>query len=327
MSRRWFLALTAAICIAGPATAQQVTFKFGHAASSKHPFHTGVEMFAESVSQKTSGAVKIEVLGNRQLGDDRQLLEGVRLGTIDGALVSSVTFSLAANAPAFDALQLPFVVPSYEKLTSVLTGPVGQKLLDSLDARGMKGLGYYEAGLRHFLSSKGAVTTIGDFKGLKTRIVPVPLHKATWEAVGTNPIGLPYGEVYTGLQTKVIDAVEINMSSIETEKLFESAKDVTLTGHYFWPGVLVMNKARFEALPEATRAAIVAAGRETIARQIDFVAKDEARSIAALKAAGVKVHELKDLAKMREATHPVLETWTKRDPLIREFIDAVGSGS
>jgi tripartite ATP-independent transporter DctP family solute receptor len=311
----------------GAASAADYTFKVGHAASSTHAFNTGVEMFAEAVAEKTGGKVAIEVFGDRQLGDDKQLLEGVQLGTIDGALVSSPIFPLAAGAAAFDALQLPFVVPSYDALSAALSGPVGQKLLDSLDAKGMKGLSFYEAGQRHFLSREKPVKTLADFEGLKTRIVPIPLHKATWEAVGTNPVGMPYGEVYSGLETGVIDAVEINLSSVESENLFQNAKEVTLTGHYFWPGVLVWNKAKFDALPEDIQAALVEAGKETIAKQYAFVKEDEARVAKALQEKGVTINELEDLEAMRAKTAPVVEEWSGKDPIIGEFIETVRKGS
>jgi len=311
----------------GFAAAADYTFKIGHAASSQHAFNKGVEMFAEAVAEKTGGKVEVEVIGDRQLGDDKQLLEGAQLGTIDGALVSAPIFPLAAGAAAFDALQLPFVVTSYDDMSAALSGPVGQKLLDSLDAKGMKGLSFYEAGQRHFLSREKPVKSIGDFDGLKTRIVPIPLHKATWEAVGTNPVGMPYGEVYSGLETGVIDAVEINLSSIESENLFQNAKEVTLTGHYFWPGVLVMNKAKFDALPDDIQQALIDAGHETIAAHYQFVKEDEERVKAALQDQGVTINELDDLQAMQDKTAPVVEEWSGKDPVIGEFIETVRKGS
>lgn len=315
--------LAAGVAMASTAGAAEMTFKMGHAASDKHPFHTGVEMFAEQVSKGTDGAVEIQVFGNRQLGDDKQLLEGVRLGTIDGALVSSVMFSLVANSPAFDALQLPFLVDSYDELADALTSDTAQKMLDGLASEGMKGLGFYEAGLRHFLNSKGPVRTVEDFQGLKTRIVPVPLHKATWEAVGTNPVGIAYGEVYTSMQTGVIDAVEFNISSIETENLWENAKYVTLTGHYFWPGVLIFNKEKFDQLPAEVQQTMIQAGHDTIRPQVQFVADDESRSRSVLEDKGVEFYQLEDLDNMRARMEPILEEWRGRDPLIAEYIDMV----
>ncbi|MCO5070620.1 MAG: TRAP transporter substrate-binding protein [Rhizobiaceae bacterium] len=316
----------ALLCLASTANAQETVLKFGHAASSKHLFHTGLEDFAKRVADKTGGKVKIEVYGDRQLGDDKQLLEGIQIGTIDGALVSSPTLPLSIGATAFDALQLPFVVGSYEQLSGALLSPVGDELLKSLDQKSIKGLGFIEAGQRHFLSRGKAVEKVADFAGLKTRIVPIPLHKATWEAVGVNPIGMAYGEVYSALETGTIDAVEINLSSIESESLYDAAKNVTLTGHYFWPGVLMMSNIGWQKLSPEVQAALEEAGRETTAEAYKTAAAQESEVTKALEAKGVTITKLSDLPEMQEKTSGVVTEWLKKDPLIQSFYDAVKAG-
>ena len=316
--------LAAALMMAAvPAQSAEHTFKFGHAASSSHLVHTGVEMFAEKVAEKTDGAVEIEVFGDRQLGDDRQLLEGIQLGTIDGALVSAPVLPLAIGAAAFDALQLPFVVTSYEQMGAALASDIGQQLLDTLDAQGIKGLGYIEAGQRHFLATNTQVASIADFDGLKTRIVPIPLHKSTWEAVGVNPIGMAYGEIYSALETGTIDAVEINLSSVQSESLYQTAKHVTRTGHYFWPGVLMMGGEKFDALPDDIKAAMIEAGNEVIAEHYALAASQEAETAEFLEANGVTIGDLDNLDEMRALTQPVVDKWLENDPLIKAFVDQV----
>lgn len=323
--RTGLVALAMILAPVSAVSAQETTLKFGHAAASTHLFQGGTELFAQKVADKTGGKVKIEVYGDRQLGDDGELLQGIQLGTIDGALVSAPVLPLKMDAPAFDALQLPFLVQTYDQMAAALASPVGQKLLDSLDAQGIKGLGYIEAGQRHFLGRTKKVETVADFEGLKTRIVPTPLHKATWTAVGVSPVGLAFGEVYSALETGTIDAVEMNLSSIKAESLYQSAKYVTLTGHYFWPGVLMINKARFESLPEDVQQAMVEAGHEVIAEQYKMAADDEADVRKFLEENGVEISELAELDKMQEKTRPVLEEWVGKDPLIKEFADAVNA--
>ncbi|WP_018699248.1 TRAP transporter substrate-binding protein [Amorphus coralli] len=321
--RRLLALAGAALILAGPAYAQDHTFKMGHAASSKHLFHTGLEIFAEKVDEKTDGQVKIEVYGDRQLGDDKQLLEGLQIGVIDGALVSAPVLPLVIGASSFDALQLPFVVSTYEEMAGALGSPIGQELLDTLDAKQIKGLGYIEAGQRHFLAKDKQVGTIDDFAGLKTRIVPIPLHKATWEAVGVNPIGMAYGEVYSALETGTIDAVEINLSSIQSESLFEPAKHATLTGHYFWPGVIMLSGAAWNKLPDDLKAAVAEAGREATQEQYAIAAAQEAETAAFLEEQGVEIGELEDLSAMQAKTQPVVDEWLTKDPLIQKFYDQI----
>jgi len=308
------------------AGAQEVTLKMGHAAASTHIFHTGLEIFARKVDEKTNGNVKIEVFGDRQLGDDKQLLEGIQIGLIDGALVSSATLPLVIGAASFDALQQPFTVSSYEQLSGVLTSDLGDELLATLDEKKIKGLGFVEAGLRHFLSREKAVASLADFEGLKTRIVPIPLHKAIWETIGVNPIGMPYGEVYSALETGTIDAVEINVSSIKSESLYNAAKQVTLTGHYFWPGVIMMSGATWDKLSDEDKAAVTVAGKEATAEAYALAASQDAETVKFLEENGVTINTLGDLDDLKALTASVVTTWKEKDPLITKFTDAFAAG-
>lgn len=314
------IAAAAALALGGGAQAETIKVRLAHAAASSHPFNKACEMFRDAVAKKTNGRVEVQIFGDRQLGDDRQVLEATVAGTIDASLASSVLFSLVVKKPAFDALQLPFLITSYDNLAKLLTSAPANAMLAQLDSVGLKGLSYGEAGQRHFLSSKGAVRKIEDFKGLKTRIVPVPLHKAIWEAVGANPVGVAYGEVYTSMQTKVIDAVEFNISSVETENLWETAKFLSLTGHYFWPGVITYNKAKFDALPKDVQQAMVEAGREIVAAHVAYVDKEEGGSAERLKKKGVQIASFDELAQMRARMKPIVDQWSAKDPLIAQFV-------
>lgn len=298
----------------------QTKIRLAHATAETHPFHKHALMFKEAVEKKTGGRVQVEIFSNRQLGDDRQILEATVAGTIDASLASSVLYSLVVKKPGFDALQLPFLLSSYENEAKLLTSPQAQALLDDLSSAGLKGLSIGEGGMRHFLSAKGPVTKAQDFKGLKTRIVPVPLHKAIWETAGASPVGIAYGEVYTSLQTHVIDAVEINASSVNGENLWEPAKHFTLTGHYFWPGVISYNKARFERLPVEVQKALVDAGREVIAPQVMFARDDEAQATEQLRKKGVNVYKFGDLAQIRTQMKPIIDQWAAKDKAINDLV-------
>ena len=313
-------ALFASVIAGASAQAQTVTFRVAHGASSKHPLHKYVEFYSEILEKKTAGKVKVQIFGDRKLGGDKDILLGVKAGTIDSAFVSSVLFALVVRKSAFDALQLPFVVSNYDNLNKMFLSNTANKMLASLDDIGIKGLGLGEAGLRHFLARTGPVTTIAGFKGLKTRIVPVPLHKAIWSALGANPVGIAYGEVYTTMATNGIDAVEFNASSVLAENLYKPAKHLSLTGHYFWPLVLIHNKAKFEKLPKDVQKAMMEAGREATTLHVQYVKKDEASTLDTLKANGVKVYKFEELDKVRNTVAPIVDQWVKRNPLIAEYV-------
>lgn len=314
-------ALGAALMAAPVAQAADVTLKLGHVTQTSHPFHIGAEMFRDAVAKKSGGSMEISVYPARQLGDDRQLLEGVRLGTIDAAVVSSSTFALFT--PVMDALQLPFLIPSYEALADAFLSAPADKMLASLDTLGIKGLGYYEGGFRHFLNSKRPVRTVADMQGLKIRVVPNPLHIAIFRALGANPTPMPYGEVYTALETGALDGSEINVSSVLSERFYEKAKHMTMTGQYFFPAVTIVNKAKFDRLTPEQRKVLTDAARETIRPQVEAAAAQEGEAAKKIAAQGVEIIKFEDFATAREKVKALSAEYEAKNPLIKEFAEHV----
>lgn len=314
------LAVVAAIAVPS-AQAQVVTIKLGHVTQTTHPFHMGAEMFRDAVSAKTAGQVKIDIYPARQLGDDRQLLEGVRLGTVDAAVISSSTFSLFT--PIMDGLQLPWLIASYDRLAEAFVSPPAQEMLGRLDGLGMKGLGYFEGGQRHMLNSRRPGDTLADWQGLKVRVVPNPLHIAIFKAVGASPTPMPYGEVYTALETGVLDGSEINVSSVYAEKFYEKASNLSLSGHFFFPGVVVINKARFAKLSADQQKALVSAALEAIKPQVKATENQEKDYLAKLKPLGLKVTPFKDRESAVKRVKAISDEYEAKDPLIKKFADQV----
>jgi TRAP-type transport system periplasmic protein len=300
----------------------QTELRLAHGSPRGHPNYTHAQMLAEQIGQATQGEIEIDVFGDRQLGDDRDIIQLVAAGTVDMGYASSVNFPLILGKVAFDALQLPGLVATYDDLALTLQSEAAVKILDSLDDAGLKGLCYSEGGQRHFLNRAGPIRTVDDFAGLKTRIVPIPLHKAIWERAGTNPVGVPYAEVYTALQTNVIDAAESNISSIGADNLWENAKHVTLTGHYFWPGLFFMSKAKYDTLAPDLQQAIVDTCRNLTPEFVAHTKQQEAEGIEQLKAEGVQIYEFEDRERLLELMQPVFDEWAAKDPLIGEYIAA-----
>lgn len=319
---RGALVTTAVTLFAFSATAQSIELRMAHGSPRGHQNAMHADMLAEKIAESSGGDVKVNVYGDRQLGDDGDMIQLVQSGTVDMAYASSVNFPLTLNKVAFDALQLPGLASSYEHLGRMLGSEPAIAMLDSLESDGLKGLCYSEGGLRHFLTRNKPIETVADFEGLKTRIVPIPLHRAIWEALGANPIGVPYGEVYTAMQTNVIDAVEFNVSSINADKIYENAKYLTLTGHYFWPGLFFMNKAKYDSLPPEAQEAIVSSCRDLVPAFMDIAAEAEGELIQKLKDEGVQVSEFTDRDALLEKTAPVFDEWSAKDPLIADFVAA-----
>lgn len=301
--------------------AAPMKLRLPHTTPDIHPTGFAANTFKKILEAKLPGAIEVQIFPNRQLGGDKELLEQTIAGTQDIAISGGILFPLVTGRPAMDAYQLPFLLNTYEAFEAIAKHDITKKIFADLGSTGIVGLNIFDVGQRHFLSTERKVYKTEDFKGLKVRIVPVPLHKATWEAVGTTPIGLAYSEVYGALQTKVIDAVEINVSSVISENLWESGKYFTLTGHYFWPAVMMANKAALEGYPAEIRQAIIEAAEETVSPTMAYSKKLDMEGRAWIQEKGVKIlGELQDLPVMQKKMEPILAEWGKKDPLIAEFI-------
>lgn len=307
---------------AAPAFAEPLTLTLGHAVFETHPFHDASVRFAKAVEEKSDGQIKIDVFPARQMGDVKELMEGVQMGTVDMTINSSS--ALATLDPAVDAFQLPYVMRDYDDFARMAISPQSQAIMDKLGDHGMIGLGLYEGGQRHFLSGDKSISNILDFSGLKTRVAPSELFLDIWNAVGVNPTPMAYGEVYSGLETGTIDAVEINLTSIQSEGLFDAAKNVTLTGHYFWPGMLLVNKSIFDGLTAEQQKILREAALEVVQSQVMAVKDHNDQLIAALEDEGMTVTQASDSlkAELDAAWAPVVAKYVDRDPLIAEFVKA-----
>lgn len=318
------LAAGAVAAVSSPFVARAAarTLRIAHASNEIHPGHKMATSFAEALAEIAPGAFEVQIFPNRQLGDDKQNLESAMAGALDLAMASGVLYPLVTGRPAMDAWQLPFLVKDYDHFGELALGAAGQALLDDLRPAGLVGLATADIGRRHFLSVKKPVTTLADLQGLKTRIVPVPLHKAIWEGLGTAPVGLPYGEVYGALETGVIDAVEINVSSMLGENLWEIGKHFTLTGHYPWHAVTAMSTMAWDKMGAEEQAALKEAGRRSVTATLDYAKAQDAEGREVLKGKGVEILDLADLPEMKAKTAPIVDQWSAKDKLIAEFVAA-----
>lgn len=300
----------------------QIRMRLAHAAAEVHPGHIAAVTFKEELEKRVGDRVRVQIFPNRQLGDDKPNLEAAIAGTIELCGTSGILYPLVTGREALLAPQLPFLIKDYDHFTKLALSDAGQALLDDLAPAGLVGLQLTDIGQRHFVSATKPVKKVADFAGLKTRIVPVGLHKAIWEAVGTAPIGMPYGEVYSALETKVIDAVEINVSSMLGENLWEVGKNMTLTGHYPWHNVIACNKAFFDKLPAEIQKAMREAGRASTVSTLAYTKKQDFSQRDELKKKGVQFHDLEDLPLMKQKMSALIETYAKKSPLIEAFVKA-----
>ena len=315
-------AFGATLAMPGIVRAEGKMIRMAHASNEIHPGHILAASFRDALEEVLPGAFNVQIFPNRQLGDDKQNLESAVAGTLEMAMVSGVLIPLVTGRPAYDAWQLPFLVRDYDHFEKLALSPIGRKLQDDLEPAGIIGLATADIGQRHFLSVNSQVRSIGDMKGLKTRIVPVPLHKAIWEQLGAAPVGLPYGEGYGALETGVIDAVEINVSSMLGENLWEIGKNFTLTGHYPWHASNVVSTGFWNTLADEEKEALREAGRRSVSATLAYAKEQDLAGRDELGEKGVEIFELDNLAEMQETVAPLTTQWAEKDPLIAEFVEA-----
>ena len=193
--------------------------------------------FKELVEERSGGAVTVDLYPNQQLGGDREYTEAATQGNV--TMGGPSTANIAPFVPAMNAFETPFLFSDRETVYAALDSEAGQALLDSLESAGLKGLGYFENGFRQLTTNK-EINSLADLKGLKIRVMENEVHLAIWEALGTNPSPLAFGELYSALQQKAFDAQENPAELIYNTKFYEVQDHVYLTNlhHLHEPGYL-----------------------------------------------------------------------------------------
>jgi C4-dicarboxylate-binding protein DctP len=253
----------AVLCLGGaalPANAQEVSWKFAHENQETVPAAKAAHMVADLVSKKTQGKFQIQVYPAGQLGHEKDLIGEVQLGTVQ--MTFTPTAPLSNFDPRMQLVDLPFLFPSREATYAVLDGPVGQKLLASLDSRGIKGLVFWESGFKQMTSSVRPILSPKDLQGQKVRTMQSPMLLEQYREWGANPIAISFSETYNALQQGVADAQENPLISIYSMKFYEVQKYLTMSNHGYTAFVVMANKQAYDGLKPEFRDALDSALKE-----------------------------------------------------------------
>lgn len=260
-----FLACVFAVALVAGNAAAATIMRLAETHPQDYPTTKGDYEFARLVKERTQGRIVIEVYHSKQLGEEKAVVEQVQLGGIDMTRVSiSVT---AAFAPELDALQLPYLYRDEQHMWKVLNGPVGQDIFKKLEASNFVGLGWFESGARSFYTKK-QVKTVGDLKGMKIRVQQSPLMVGLVEGLGATATPMAFGEVYSALQTGVIDGAENNWPSYLSTGHYEVAKYFVTDEHTRVPEIIIGSKRVFDKLSKEDQALIAQAAKDAVAYQI-----------------------------------------------------------
>jgi tripartite ATP-independent transporter DctP family solute receptor len=257
-----------------------------------YPTTLGDIRFADLVKERTNGRIQIEVYPSSQLGEEKAVIEQVQFGAIDFTRVS--ISPLSSFVPLFNALQLPYLYRSDDHMWKVLLGPIGKELLASLEPSGFIGIGWFEPGARNFYNSKRPVYKPEDLAGLKIRVQESELMVGLVQALGAVATPMPYGEVYSGLQTGVIDGAENNWPSYESTSHYEVAKYYTLDEHTRVPEIIIASKISMQKLSKEDQELIKQAALDAIPYQRQLWTEREKTSEAKVRAGGAVIIPVED---------------------------------
>ena len=273
-----------------------------------HPYNLGMNKIGELVSEKTDGAVKLDVFGNSQLGSERDLLEGLQLGSLQMTCTS--TAPLAGFTDAFLVFDLPFIFETTEQARAVLDSEIGQEILHSVDDQGLVGLAWFENGFRNVTNNVRPITVPDDLKGIKIRTMENQMHMAAFSIMGADPTPMAMGDVFTALQQGTIDAEENPVPIVATNKFQEVQKYISMTGHLFSPTPVFIAKDYYEALPEEYQTAIQEAATEAAPYQREQIDEQNVSGLEELTNDGMEANE-PEKAPFQEATAPLYDQYIK----------------
>ena len=273
-----------------------------------HPYNLGLVKMGELINEKTNGAVKLDVFGNSQLGGERDLIEGLQLGSVQVTCVS--TAPLSGFTDMFLVFDLPFIFETTEQARAVMDSEVGEQILHSVDEQGLVGLAWFENGFRNVTNNVKPVTVPDDLKGIKIRTMENPIHMAAFKIMGADPTPMAMGDVFTALQQGTIDAEENPVPIVETNKFYEVQKYISMTGHLFSPAPVFIGKDYFESLPAEYQDAIKEAADEATPYQREQIDEQNVSGLESLKSNGMEANEV-EKAPFQDATKSVYDEYVK----------------
>ena len=310
------LSALACLSFAHAATAQ-MEIKFGHVGEPGSLFAKSAEEFANQANKKLGNKAKVVVFGSSQLGGDKELLQKLKLGTVDLALPSTV---MSSESDLFGIFEMPYLVKDRKHMSAIEKEVFWPRLAPETEKKGLKVLAVWENGYRHITNSKRPIKAPGDLQGIKLRVPEGKWRVKMFQTYGANPSPMKFSEVFTALQTGVMDGQENPFSQIYSAKFHEVQKFLSLTGHVYTPAYVTAGSKKWASLPADVRKVLEETARETQAFVHEKAAKDDGELLEKIKAAGVQVNTPNKDAFIA-ASKPVYEEFAKEVPGSKEVID------
>lgn len=277
------------------ASNEVIKLKLGHDQAETHGYHKGAKFFADKIKEKTNGKVQVTVFPNAQLGNELTMLDTLRVGDLDMSISAGPNAS--THVPALGFFSVSYLFDSKEHFLRVTTDPEFMSIIQGQVAArnlGFRPLGFLTAGLRSTYNNKKPINTVDDLKGLKMRVMASPVESRVWKTLGTLPTSIPFGEIYTAMQTGLVDAAEGSPSSYASSKHNEVAKYLSLTEHQWLVSVLWISDKTWNKLPDDVKKAMQEVAREMTTYEINLNADADKKVVEEVQSKGVKVNQVQN---------------------------------
>ncbi|GHE19969.1 TRAP transporter substrate-binding protein [Halomonas urumqiensis] len=297
-----------------PASAETV-IKIAHPNVPDHPMGKGFSYFEELIESRSNGEFSVDVYHSSQFGNFDSVVQGLQTGMLQ--MGSASTPNLAPFSDDFLIFDMPFLFPSYEAADRITDGPIGRTAAQALVETGIIGLGYIDIGFRHIFNNQRPVQTLSDAEGLKIRSTPSSAHIATLESLGMNPTPISWNEVYTALQQKTVDGIDIDLNLAWFNNFHEVNQNLTLVRSLYSPHLVMISQSFYDSLSPSDQIMVTEAFAEMKLYQRDLIRQNEEMILEEMEKAGVNIVELseEERANWEAATEGVYG----------EFEDEVGS--
>ncbi|MCK6207055.1 DctP family TRAP transporter solute-binding subunit [Bacillus infantis] len=295
---------------------EKITIKFGHVLAPDHPYNLAAEKFKEALESNSPQEVQVEIFHSAQLGSERELTEGLQLGTVDIAIAPG---TISSFEPKMGVLDLPYIFRDREHAYKVLDGEIGKELAADLPSSDLRLLSYWENGFRQITNSQKPINTPADVKGVKLRVPENGIYVDTFKEWGANVTTMAFGELYTALQQKAVDGQENPLALIYTNKFYEAQEYLSLTGHFYGPAQVIISEKKWKSLSPEMQEAVQSAADEARDFERQLLKDKDEEYLENLKAEGMKVNEV-DVEAFQEASKPV---WEKYSSEFGDLIDRI----
>ncbi len=293
--RRTLIAATAAAAFAAPfaAFAQDIKprlIRFGYGLNEQSNQGRAVKVFAQEVEKASGGKMKVRAIGAAALGSDVQMQQAL-IGGAQEMMVGS-TATLVGITKEMALWDTPFLFNNTKEADAVLDGPVGQKVMDKLQDKGLVGLVYWENGFRNLTNNKQPVNKLEDLNGIKLRVMQNNVFLESFKTLGANAIPLPFSELFTALETKTVDGQENPYNTILSSKFYEVQKYLTVTNHVYSPWIITVSKKWWDGLSKDEQKVLMDAAKKSRDFERQDTRAEAGKALGELKAKGMQINEL-----------------------------------